>query len=153
MRKKGVFILVCVCLLGVTGCGNDNLSNGGSATNNKKSTAELVYENTSETFNQFANNEITTEELTSKLTDAYNEYCNNSDDESCTLLNTAISASQRQPEELKDCSTYSDATAKNLCESTNNSIQSQNENLDITIRSQVDSISKELSRLASNDTN
>ncbi len=151
--KKNVLILICICILGVTGCGNDKLSSNSNATKSEKSTAELVYENTNESFNQFANNEITITELTNKLTETYNEYCNNSDERSCTLLDTAISTSQMKPEELKDCSTYSDAAMKNLCESMNNSIESQNENLDTTIRTQLDSISKELSRLASSDSN
>lgn len=142
MKKKGIVILVGVCLLGVTGCGTE-----------EKSTAEIVYENTHETFEQFANNEIAIEEVTNKLTEAYNEYCDNNDDRSCELLDSAISTSQRQPSELEDCSTYTNETAKNLCESTNKAAQYQNDTLDTTIRAQLDSIDKELSRRASDDSN
>lgn len=143
MGKKVFFILICICLLGLTGCGSND------TTKNKKSLAELVYENTKDTFDQFENKEITTEELTNKLTETFNEYCNNSDEKSCTLLNSAISTSQTQPKELQDCSISSDASMKDLCEATNDSIEYQNKNLETTIRSQMHSISAQLSRLAS----
>lgn len=109
MKKILVLILVCILLFG---CGKKEETNEVKLCNNIDSYIEKCNKK-----------EISYEDISSKINDLYDEYCTE-DNNTCLSIKT-MKSFNNSSYEFKDCSKYPAGSAKDLCETTNKSVQSR----------------------------